>query len=92
MGPAFGDVFTLGCCLISERVRNSSGALMHSWNSGKATVAVTGVGKEGILALCSLSSLIRVHWPDLCGLGAGSLMVEQGARVTCLSSRFRVCL
>lgn len=42
MGPALGDIFTLGCCLTLERVRNSSGALMHSWNSGNSTLAVAG--------------------------------------------------
>lgn len=51
MGPAFGDIFTLGCCLILERVRNRSGALTHSWNSGKTYWLLLVVGKEGILAL-----------------------------------------
>lgn len=50
MGPAFGDIFTLGCCLILERVRNRSGALVHSWNSDKTHQLLLVVGKEGILA------------------------------------------
>lgn len=49
MGPALGDIFTLGCCLTLERVRNSCGALKHSWNSGNGTVAVAGGWERGHL-------------------------------------------
>lgn len=55
MGPAFGEIFTLGCCLILERVRNRSGALLHSRNSGKTYQLLLVVGKaEGILAMWHL--------------------------------------
>lgn len=80
MGPAFGDIFTLGCCLILERVRNHSGALTHSWNQVN-TSAVAGGWKGGHLDCVALSGQIRVHWPDLCRPGVGSLTVEQGAQV-----------
>lgn len=79
MGPAFGDIFTLGCCLILESVRNRSGALTHSWNSGKTYQLLLVVGKEGISAMWHL--VVRFECmarPMQCGVG--SLTVEQGAR------------